>query len=114
MFVKLGIVVYYECNKQYIAANLCENRTRPELNCCGKCYLKKQLVRADNGNQDNNGKQVPAKWRMGDYFVYILPSALVVHLSVPEQRSGQFASRQAFNLQFFYKSVFHPPLVEMV
>ncbi|MFZ4545431.1 MAG: hypothetical protein ACOYOA_15365, partial [Saprospiraceae bacterium] len=37
------IVVYYECNKDYIAKNLCENRDRPDLKCHGKCKLMKLM-----------------------------------------------------------------------
>jgi hypothetical protein len=40
-------VVYldFELNKEYIIQNLCENRFKPELQCNGKCYLAKQLLK---------------------------------------------------------------------
>ena len=37
LVVQLSIVTWYEVNKDYIAKNLCINRNKPELKCCGKC-----------------------------------------------------------------------------
>jgi hypothetical protein len=39
----LGVVGYWATNRAYIASSLCENRSKPELKCDGKCYLKKNL-----------------------------------------------------------------------
>ncbi len=36
----------YSLRKDYIAKNLCQNRTRPSMHCNGKCYLSKQLAKA--------------------------------------------------------------------
>lgn len=37
------IYTYYALNKEYIVAQLCENKAKPELQCAGKCHLKKVL-----------------------------------------------------------------------
>lgn len=37
------IYTYYVLNKDYIVAQLCENKAKPELQCDGKCHLKKVL-----------------------------------------------------------------------
>lgn len=42
----------YQVNKDYIARDLCENKSRPMLHCNGKCQLNKKLA-ADN-EQNNN------------------------------------------------------------
>lgn len=41
------VVIRYYINKQYIAAELCENRARPMLHCDGKCVLARKLQEAD-------------------------------------------------------------------
>lgn len=41
--IKAGIVAYYHLNQDYIAANLCENRSNISMNCKGKCYLNKKM-----------------------------------------------------------------------
>lgn len=49
----------YELRKEFVAQNLCENIGRPELNCCGKCVLEKQLAKADDraGGANNAPKK---------------------------------------------------------
>ncbi|MDB5256284.1 MAG: hypothetical protein JWM14_979 [Chitinophagaceae bacterium] len=41
--MKLGIVAYYELNKEYITANFCENKANVSMKCNGKCYLNKKI-----------------------------------------------------------------------
>jgi hypothetical protein len=38
-----AVFVNFQINQSYISTTLCENRFSPELNCAGKCYLKKQF-----------------------------------------------------------------------
>ncbi len=47
--VYAGIGVYYHLNKTYIGQKLCENRNNPALHCNGRCYLSKQLKKAETG-----------------------------------------------------------------
>lgn len=44
-------------NQKEIAAIECENKDRPEMNCNGKCYLAKQLEKADNELEHKKEKQ---------------------------------------------------------
>ena len=46
-----GTIAYYQANKAYIARVLCENRSKPELHCDGKCFLAKKL-KATQDKQD--------------------------------------------------------------
>lgn len=46
----LTVVTYFYANRPYIASVLCENRDKPETGCKGKCYLNKQLNKAQNNN----------------------------------------------------------------
>ncbi len=41
----------FEIRRDYIVANLCENRDRPQLNCNGKCYLAKKIAFAKKQEQ---------------------------------------------------------------
>lgn len=49
--MNLGLLVYYQLNKTYIANQWCVNKDRPALKCEGKCYLGKQLKKAEEGQQ---------------------------------------------------------------
>ena len=44
---KLGLVTYFEMNREYIATVLCINKKEPAKHCNGQCYLKKNLKKAD-------------------------------------------------------------------
>ena len=50
-FTKFYFYVGYELNKTYISTTLCENKDKPELECNGKCYLKKKISQADKQQQ---------------------------------------------------------------
>ena len=39
----LGVFAWYTANRQWIAAELCENRDQPQLHCNGQCVLMKKL-----------------------------------------------------------------------
>jgi len=56
IFLKSGVFAYYELNKDYIITNFCENVSRPQMKCNGKCYLKKQFKKAD---ETDNNSQIP-------------------------------------------------------
>src|SRR4051794_3308230 len=81
--LKLSIVAWYECNKSYIAQHLCENRDKPQMKCCGKCYLKKQLARADNSNRE--GKPLAEHLSKIEIPAFILPGQIILVRHFAEQ-----------------------------
>jgi len=44
-FNQVIIVGKFLYNQDFIAANFCENIDKPELECNGKCHLKKELAK---------------------------------------------------------------------
>jgi predicted NACHT family NTPase len=55
-FSRFFIFAGFELNKNYIAANLCENRDKPWLHCNGKCYFAKKIKQAQE-NERNDERQ---------------------------------------------------------
>jgi hypothetical protein len=49
----------FELNRKYIAENLCENRDKPAMHCCGLCYLNKSMQKAEKEekNQSDNSQR---------------------------------------------------------
>ncbi len=47
----------YALNYRYIVAELCVNKAKPELNCCGKCHVKKQIAAANDTENSSNPRQ---------------------------------------------------------
>ncbi len=107
--VKLGIVAWYQVNKQYVATVLCENKAKPQLKCNGKCYLKKQLAKADekSDSKSNNQQQQENKIE-------------VVHFIITEKLSFHFNNYTDVAVENDYYTdlqgidyspfIFHPPL----
>ena len=57
MFSKAVIVCTFYANQDYIAKNLCENRTKPKSCCAGKCQLRKRLNKDTNEDKQNNERK---------------------------------------------------------
>lgn len=108
-FVKLGVVIWYQINKEYIAQNLCENRNQPEKQCCGKCYLNKKLNNVSNTNSDNNNS-ILDKWNLGEVIAYTLPQT---HSFLSAYYKDYIDIHHAFYLNIasegIFIPVFHPP-----
>jgi len=58
--------IEYLINREYIANVLCVNKNNPEIKCNGKCYLNKQLKKANEAEQSGN-QAVPPKIEMEKY-----------------------------------------------
>lgn len=59
-FSRAAVVVNFYVNQDYIAKNLCENKNRPKLNCCGKCQLNKKLNTEDKKEKELPDQKGPA------------------------------------------------------
>jgi len=66
-FSKAVIVVNFYANQDYIAKNLCENRDKPMMRCCGRCQLRKRLNR--EADQDKNNAEQRAENRQEVLFL---------------------------------------------
>src|SRR5690606_37153780 len=53
----LGVFVWYEANREYIATNWCIIRDKPLLHCNGQCILAQKLRNLDDSKngEDNQG-----------------------------------------------------------
>lgn len=49
-FQQLLIIVHFKLNQQYIEKEFCVNKAKPELQCHGKCHLKKDLEKSANSD----------------------------------------------------------------
>jgi hypothetical protein len=52
--INLALCAYYQVNKKEIAAKLCVNKNKPMMHCDGKCYLGKQLKKAEENEKRQN------------------------------------------------------------
>ncbi len=47
----------YALNKEYIAANFCENKSKPEMHCNGKCFIGKEIKKLNEQQHSSNKEQ---------------------------------------------------------
>lgn len=104
----LGVIGYYQLNKEYIAKNLCENRDKPKMKCCGKCYLKKQLRKIDN-NSNGTGNQRTVKNEKSEV-LYLIPTVLEFEMQAHYTTVAVFNPFERGLYDTAYVgAVFHPP-----
>lgn len=109
LVLKLSIIAWFEINQDYIAATLCENKDKPELVCCGKCVLTKELKKADkNENHDKNN--APSKADKSASVTFILPETLKDKIDFsPDFIAVQNAILPHHFETLFSSDIFHPP-----
>lgn len=114
MLVKAWVIpllyLDFEIRRDYIVANLCENRNRPQLNCNGKCYLAKRIAETKKqeerqAEQDYMSSLIYQVMNVREYhfFGFQTPS-FAVPLSISFDYSSPFTALLAAD------DIFHPPL----
>lgn len=53
-FQQALIIVHFKLNQQKIEQEFCINKDKPEMQCHGKCHLKKELQKTDNTDLELN------------------------------------------------------------
>jgi len=108
--VQLGVLAWYELNKDFIAKNLCENRDRPAMHCNGKCQLNKQLKKADP-QQEHNTKQLPGKNHKIEWSDLMVSRQITISCFAPAGGHRDTPAGQHMFGHTPVRSVFHPPAV---
>ncbi|MBV8324751.1 hypothetical protein [Chryseobacterium sp.] len=108
VFRPLIPVVEYAVNYDYIVSTLCVNKNKPEIHCNGKCYLSKELAKANDSETSPFNKTKPSGQKMLD--IYILPE--IAKISVTEKIpffNFNFIYETAYSF-LFLNSIFKPPV----
>ena len=102
-------LVDYAVNYDFITKNLCENKSKPQLLCNGKCYLKKEIAKTSTDQSKNDSRiNISA---LGDTFIinetFVFSSKDFNQIENPKINS-EFSATYNFSL---FSKIFHPPLV---
>lgn len=101
------ILVNYEVNTAYIIENFCENTDKPELECNGKCHLKKQ-IEADT-EQKSETPSAPT-----ETIPLVLAFSEIPTFEFISQNAGLHSGNSLYlegNYSNHLQSIFHPPQV---
>lgn len=104
---KIGIVVDFKINQDFIAEVLCINKDKPTLNCNGKCHLSKQLREADEQEE----KQAPPSKKEQVELLYYQANILLEVLTCAGAyiESPKMPYQCSFYRHSFITDVFRPP-----
>jgi len=80
---KVGILIDFKINQDFIAKVLCINQDKPMLACNGKCYLAKQLKKTES----NDKKNAPNSKREKVETLYLWPKSITDIYRIPKKNS---------------------------
>lgn len=103
-------VIDYFINYNYIKTELCENKDKPEMHCNGKCYLKKQLKKANTqSNNQTPETTVPTNF-LKDYPISTLDfCSFLYKIELRDlNKSADFQYLKNYKFCFVHE-IFHPP-----
>ena len=101
---------WFYVNQSEIAAEKCENKAKPMMNCDGKCYLSKQLQKLEQKEQNHNNKSNPFQnlekvhFFVADFIVEFVPNFKNL------KEKEEFAYKAIFSTGKS-NEIFHPPTV---
>jgi len=96
----------YSMNKAFITDHLCENRLNPAMHCAGKCFLNKQLTKANN-SQESQDQKGTVRTIIIDFFEPLNKPCFDCTM-VPLAYSDNFLIHR-INSHFTH-NIFHPPI----
>ena len=109
-FSKWLLVLEYELNREYIATNLCENRSKPKLQCGGTCQLAKKMITEERGDQKTTSGPLQLKASLSEVlFDDILSSTLMSVIGVARTAYVNFYTINKYTT--LSSDFFHPPLI---
>ncbi|WP_149207779.1 hypothetical protein [Flavobacterium johnsoniae] len=106
-FSRYFVLAGFQANSRYIADTLCENRTRPQLHCNGKCYLIKKLKQADESEKKQAEKNELSNSEIG-----LLQRALHVSFAVSAVDAAPLKTSLLRSFRYaghYTGSIFRPP-----
>jgi hypothetical protein len=104
-FSKWVMLLEYEWNKEYIAANLCENKAKPKLLCAGKCQLAKKMAQEE---RDASSTSQPHKLSFQEVLFSFEEQVSKIGLPLASVNHGPLCYlERRYNAP--PKAIFHPP-----
>ncbi len=102
-------VLDFQINREYIAANLCENQELPIPVCGGKCYLVKNLKKSVETPESNNPSNHKGKSQQ-QLEELLTRTGFEFDHSIPDLKSHKiYYDHYSFFPKKIYSKIFLPP-----
>ncbi len=105
-FSNLLMIASYKLNRQYISKTLCINKDNAAMHCNGRCYLNKQLSKAEKPSSPLNTKSS----ERFEIQLFCISVSLFSQNNF-KTKKAYFNKRQNFTAQQFSRLNFRPPQV---
>ncbi len=109
---KVGILIDFKINQDFIAEVLCINKEKPMSTCNGKCYLSEQLKKAEEQEE----KQAPTNKKERLEVIYCYSENLSDFLPFIDDYKSKL--KPAYENEFYHSSfipdIFHPPKLYLI
>lgn len=104
---RLLVYTGFKLNESYIAAKICENRSKPWMHCNGHCYFMKKVRQAEENAQKQAAKDRSSR---ADIVFFVEPFKFDHLINTPllkETTLPLFSGNHYHNS--FYSRIFQPP-----
>lgn len=101
-FQQALIIVHFKLNQKNIEQEFCVNKAKPELQCHGKCHLKKELEKSDNTDLELTSISKKIDMVLISDFQFSI-------LVIKAIKSSKIAIYKEFELLEPYLEIFVPP-----
>jgi hypothetical protein len=109
---KIGILIDFKINRDFIATVLCINKEKPLTMCNGKCYLSEQLKKAEE--QEEQQAPTSKKERLEVVYYFIKNPLASLFLSDRYSRKLNHAYKSEFYRSSFAADIFRPPKLNLI
>lgn len=106
-FLKMGILIDFKINQDFISEVLCINKEKTAKTCKGSCYLSEQIKRT----QEQEDKQIPHNNKERLQVVYFQSKTIFNFFGLSDKSITTFGSayQDGFFASSFITDIFHPP-----
>ncbi|WP_051295995.1 hypothetical protein [Eisenibacter elegans] len=111
-FSKIWIVVSFKFNQESIAKTLCVKKEIKNNTCQGKCYLKKQLDKADEKEQKQAPTNQKEKYEVL-YCYFSKPYDFIKYADIYLSKLNA-AYDNSFHTSSYIKDIFRPPKLNLI
>lgn len=109
LMLKAGVLIWFGANRSYIAAELCENKDKPELECNGQCVLAKRMKAAEQERRDADQRplRIMEKFEFSHYIA-------AADEALSETDDANYSDRAIWTAYLephsnYFSNFFHPP-----
>lgn len=99
----------YMIQYDYISKVLCENKDKPILTCNGKCYLEKQVNKANDLLDHQPHKSLPPKLDVSLFPVFVLNSSVYLVMKFIKENQNTFIFFEQLIPADHISGLFKPP-----